>query len=206
MTKLTKRKLICVAIIIVGIIVDFASKRILSGAMTLHQSIPLWQDVLHITLVHNYGAAFGMMSGSRWIFITVSTVAIIAFCAYLVFTKSKRPLWLYALAMMASGGIGNMIDRIWLGYVVDFIDFTLIDFAVFNIADSLICVGAGLMMLDLILDMIATAKQVKLENEQKRKAAEAALCELENAIKADDAAQSEPLAEDRDNDSDSIAD
>ena len=63
-----------------------------------------------------------------------------------------------------------MIDRIWLGYVVDFIDFTLIDFAVFNIADSFICVGAGLMMLDLVLDMIETGKEVKRENEEKARA------------------------------------
>ena len=170
MTKLTKRKLLCVAIIIVGIALDFISKQIAANNMVLHQSIPLWQDVLHITLVHNYGAAFGMMSGSRWIFITVSVAAIISFCSYLVITKSKRPMWLYSLAMMVAGGIGNMIDRIWLGYVVDFIDFTLIDFAVFNIADSFICVGAGLMMLDLVLDMIETGKEVKRENEEKARA------------------------------------
>ena len=170
MTKLTKRKLLCVAIIIVGIALDFISKQIAANNMVLHQSIPLWQDVLHITLVHNYGAAFGMMSGSRWIFITVSVAAIISFCYYLVITKSKRPMWLYSLAMMVAGGIGNMIDRIWLGYVVDFIDFTLIDFAVFNIADSFICVGAGLMMLDLVLDMIETGKEVKRENEEKARA------------------------------------
>ncbi len=172
MTKLTKRKLLCVAIIIAGIAIDFISKRIAANNMVLHQSIPLWKDVLHITLVHNYGAAFGMMSGSRWIFITVSVVAIISFCSYLILTKSKRPMWLYSLAMMAAGGIGNMIDRIWLGYVVDFIDFTLIDFAVFNIADSFICVGAGLMMLDLVLDMIETGKEVKRENEEKTTEAE----------------------------------
>lgn len=173
MTKLTKRKLLCVAIIIAGIAIDFFSKRIAANNMVLHQSIPLWEGVLHITLIHNYGAAFGMMSGSRWIFITVSVAAIIAFCSYLVFTKSKRPLWLYSLALMAAGGIGNMIDRVWLGYVVDFIDFTLIDFAVFNIADSFICVGAGLMMLDLVLDMIATSKEAKRENKEKAKAEEA---------------------------------
>lgn len=161
MTKLKRNKLFCIAIIVFGIVVDFISKRIIATSMELEQSIPLWRDVLHITYVHNKGAAFGMLASDRWVFISISTIAIIAFCIYLVFTKSERTLWLCAFAMMASGGIGNMIDRIWLGYVVDFIDFTLIDFAVFNIADTFICVGAGLMMLDLIIDLVQSSKQEK---------------------------------------------
>lgn len=170
MNTLTKRKLTCAAIIAFGIIIDFISKRIVATQMALHQSIPLWRGVLHITYVQNRGAAFGMMAGSRWIFITVSSIAIIAFFLYLLYTKSDRPMWLFAISMMASGGIGNMIDRIWLGYVVDFIDFTLINFAVFNIADSLICVGAGFMILDLILDFIKTSKELRAENEEKKDA------------------------------------
>jgi signal peptidase II len=63
--------------------------------------------------------------------------------------------------MVVSGGIGNMIDRIGLGYVVDFIDFRLINFAVFNGADSFVCVGAGLLMLALIRDLIAESKKAK---------------------------------------------
>ena len=108
-----------------------------------------------------------MMAGSRWIFITVSSLAIIAFTFYLIYTKTDRAIWILAISMMASGGVGNMIDRIWLGYVVDFIDFTLINFAVFNIADSLICVGAGLMLLDLTLDFIQTSKELKKQKEEK---------------------------------------
>lgn len=165
MTKLTKRKLICVVIILAGLALDFISKRIIENNMELLESIPLWQDVFHITYVQNRGAAFGMMADNRWVFLSVSTVAIIAFCIYLARTRSDRPVWLYSLAMMTAGGIGNMIDRIWLGYVVDFLDFTLIDFAVFNIADSFICVGAAFMMLDLICDLVQTGKQIKKEAE-----------------------------------------
>ena len=68
------------------------------------------------------------------------------------------------MAMIISGGIGNMIDRIALGYVVDFIDFTLIDFAVFNGADSFVCVGAGLLILALILDIVKEQKAEKEKN------------------------------------------
>ena len=67
--------------------------------------------------------------------------------------------------MIISGGVGNMIDRLMLGYVVDFIDFRLINFAVFNGADSFVCVGAGLLILALIKDIIDEAKAKKRDNE-----------------------------------------
>jgi signal peptidase II len=66
--------------------------------------------------------------------------------------------------MIVGGGIGNMIDRVWLGYVVDFIDFRLINFAIFNVADSFVTVGAGIMMVYLISDMI---KKTKKEQQKK---------------------------------------
>ena len=78
-------------------------------------------------------------------FMFVSTVAIIALIIYYFWGRPHDRLTTVALAFITGGGIGNMIDRVLLGYVVDFIDFTLIDFAVFNIADSFVCVGVGLM-------------------------------------------------------------
>ena len=68
------------------------------------------------------------------------------------------------MAMIVGGGIGNMIDRIFLGYVIDFIDFTLIDFAVFNIADSFVCVGAGILIVYLLIDLF---REIKLERAKK---------------------------------------
>ena len=64
-----------------------------------------------------------------------------------------------SVAMIISGGIGNMIDRTALGYVVDFIDFRLINFAVFNGADSFVCVGAGILVLALILDIVKESRK-----------------------------------------------
>ncbi len=152
--SLLKKKFICLAIVILGIILDYLTKQAIIANMTLGQSIPLWEGVLHITYVINEGAAFSMLSGHRWIFLVVSSVAILGMSAYIIFTKNSRPLWLYSLALIVSGGIGNMIDRISLGYVTDFIDFTLINFAVFNAADSLVCIGSGLLLFDLIYDFI----------------------------------------------------
>ena len=117
-------------------------------------SFPLWQDVFHLTFVKNPGAAFGMLSNSRWVFMVISTVAIVAVMYYLIKYRPKNKWLVVALSIIVGGGIGNMIDRVFLGYVVDFFDFTLINFAVFNVADSFVCVGAGILVVYLITDMI----------------------------------------------------
>ena len=145
-------------IIIVGIFLDQLTKFLTSSFMELYESIPIIKDVIHITYIQNTGAAFGMMKDSRWIFMIVSTVMIIALSLYLYLGHAENRFYGISIAMIISGGIGNMIDRIALGYVVDMIDFTLIDFAVFNGADSFVCVGAGLLILALILDIVKESK------------------------------------------------
>lgn len=153
------RRLLSGGIILLGILLDQLAKALASGLLKPVGSVPLWQDVLHLTYVENRGAAFGMLAGQRWIFMVISTVAILAVGAYLFMAKDLSFLSAVALSMIVSGGIGNMIDRVFLGYVVDFIDFTLIDFAVFNGADSFVCVGAGLMVLSLMLEMLRDRKK-----------------------------------------------
>ncbi len=110
---------------------------------------PLWEGVLHLTYLENRGAAFGMLKDHRWVFMVTSTAAIIGITVFLIvgFRKYYHPLLYTGLTFIVGGGIGNMIDRIALGYVVDFIDFRLINFAIFNGADSFVCVGAGLVIL-----------------------------------------------------------
>lgn len=121
-------------------------------------TLPIIEDVIHLTYVENPGAAFGMMKDSRWLFMTVSTVAIIGLTVYFFVKKSNSKLENVALCFIIGGGIGNMIDRVALGYVVDMIDFRLIDFAVFNVADSFVCIGAGLLMLYIIRTGVAEIK------------------------------------------------
>lgn len=162
------------AIILGGILLDQLTKWLVVKFMDLYDSIPLIQDFLHITYTTNDGAAFGMMDGARWIFMVISTVAILAFAAYLYLGHAENMLYGVSIAMVVSGGIGNMIDRLGLGFyvnpvtgmgeVVDFIDFCGIWHAIFNGADSFVCVGAGLLMLALILDII---KEAKTEKEKK---------------------------------------
>ena len=127
-------------------------------------SFPLWREVLHFTYVENRGMAFGMLANHRWVFMVFSTVSIIALLIYLFRFRPESRWMQVSMAFIIGGGIGNMIDRIFLGYVIDFIDFTLIDFAVFNIADSFVCVGAGMMIVYLIIDLI---REIKLERAKK---------------------------------------
>lgn len=149
------------AVILGGIGLDQLSKLLAVKLLAPVETVPLWSGVLHLTYVENRGAAFGMLADHRWIFMSISSVAIVAIAIYLYSGKNTNKLFTSALMLIVSGGIGNMIDRIALGYVVDFIDFALIDFAVFNIADSLVCIGAGLLILSLVLDIINEAKLEK---------------------------------------------
>lgn len=154
-------------IISVGIILDQLTKWLSVKYLTKVATVPLFEGILHLTYVENRGAAFGMLSNHRWVFILVSSVTILGIAVYLYLDKNKNLLMTVSLAMIVSGGIGNMIDRIFLGYVVDFIDFRLINFAVFNGADSFVCVGAGILILALVLDIIKEAKENRAKSEKK---------------------------------------
>lgn len=159
------------AAIILGVIgLDQLTKWLAVVHLQGEPSVPLWENVLHLTFVKNEGAAFGMLSNSRWVFMVISTVAIIGISVYL-FGFCKESGWVkISLAMIVGGGIGNMIDRLALGYVVDFIDFTLINFAVFNVADSFVTVGAGILIVCLLLEQI---RELRAEKAKKLQVTEA---------------------------------
>lgn len=159
----TKKYLLFSIIILAGIVIDQLTKLLCVRFLRPVSTVPIIKDVLHLTYVENRGAAFGMLSDSRWVFMLVSTVAIIGMLLFLYLGFAQNGLYEISLAMVISGGIGNMIDRIALGYVVDMIDFRLIDFAVFNGADSFVCVGAGLLILALILDIAKESKEKKVK-------------------------------------------
>ena len=156
------------AMIVGGIALDQLTKALAVGYLKPLGSVPLINGVLHLTYVENTGAAFGMLKDAPWVFNTFSIIAITALSLYLFLGHATGKLYEISIAMIISGGIGNMIDRIALRYVVDFIDFRLINFAVFNGADSFVCVGAGLMVLALIREIIAESRA---EKDKKEKAA-----------------------------------
>ena len=150
-----------IAIMVLAVFLDQLTKYLTILFLKPVDTFPIIEDVLHLTYVENTGAAFGMMKDQRWLFMIVSTVAIIALLIYLFKKKTQPKLENLAIAFIVGGGIGNMIDRVLLGYVVDMIDFRLINFAVFNVADSFVCVGAGLLMLYIILSGVKEYKEEK---------------------------------------------
>ena len=162
MKKLSIKKYTLFSVIILlGIGIDQLTKLLSVKFLKPKGTVPIIEDVIHLTYVENRGAAFGMLADSRWVFMIISTVAIIGMAAFLYSGLASNLLYEISVAMIISGGIGNMIDRIALGYVVDMIDFRIINFAVFNGADSFVCVGAGLLVLALILDIFKETKAKK---------------------------------------------
>lgn len=105
----------------------------------------LIKGVLSLTYVENYGAAFGMLQNSRWVFITLTIAIISAILAYRIRSGENGKLFNSASFLLISGGMSNLIDRIFRGYVVDMIQFTFIDYPVFNFADCCVVAGAVLM-------------------------------------------------------------
>lgn len=134
-------------LIVVGVVaLDQLVKRIIVANLSLAQSIPVIQDIFHITYIRNTGAAFSLMDGMQWFLVLFPVLLVVAAITFLIIKrKNGHPLLLSSVAMIAGGGVGNLIDRIAYGYVVDFFDFRI--FPIFNVADIFVCVGCGLMIL-----------------------------------------------------------
>lgn len=138
-----------------GIIVDQLTKIYIDRSMQLFQSIPLVDGLFNLTYVRNRGAAFSFLSQASWrlpFFIMVSLVAVVVIFVAFRKLRDDQRLAQIALAMIFSGAVGNLIDRVRLGEVIDFLDvyWKIHHWPAFNVADSLICVGVGLMALDML--------------------------------------------------------
>lgn len=151
--------------IVFGIIFfDQLSKWLVVIFLKGNESAVIIENVFQFTYLENRGAAFGMLSDHRWVFLIISAVALIGITVYMIKWRPASKLAYVAISFIVGGGIGNMIDRIWLGYVIDFIDFCAfpkIWSYVFNVADSFVCVGAGLFILYMILSTIDEIKKEK---------------------------------------------
>lgn len=141
-------------VVLIAVGLDMLTKRLVVLYLKPIGSFALLPGIFHLTYATNTGAAWSLFSApeQRWIFMSVSTVAILALLAYLLLAKIPSRCMQIGLGAMVGGGIGNMIDRISLGYVVDFLDACCIRFPIFNVADCFVCVGAGLLMLALLLE------------------------------------------------------
>ena len=159
-----------IIVVILAVVLDQVSKYLSVEYLMDIDTFPLIKDILHFTYLENRGAAFGMLANNRWVFMIISVIGILALSIYLFrFCKESKPIKI-GLALVISGGIGNMIDRTFLGFVVDMLQLTFLgDFFpwVFNIADSMVCIGIGLVIAWLIKEIIDDSLKKKREKSLK---------------------------------------
>ena len=127
------------------ILLDQIVKLIVRSSMYIGQSIPVIKDIFHITYVQNRGAAFNMLDGKSLVLILIPAIAIAIGVWYMEKHLEEHWTLLVSLVLVIAGGIGNLIDRCFMGFVTDMFDFRI--WPVFNIADIAVCVGAGLLIL-----------------------------------------------------------
>jgi signal peptidase II len=133
------------------IFLDQLTKFLATKYLLLNQSQPIIKGFLHLTLIHNRGAAFGILKNQVPLFIFTSILAIILIYFNLKGTKHKKPLiYNFSLSLVLAGALGNLIDRLFLGYVIDFLDLRI--WPVFNIADSAITIGAILLGWSILIE------------------------------------------------------
>jgi signal peptidase II len=129
---------------ILVLFLDQLSKHLAVKNLILSQSVPIIKGIFHLTLIHNRGAAFGILKNQVPLFIFISLFAIILIYFNLKKSRNKENIvFNISLALILGGALGNLIDRLFLGYVIDFLDFRI--WPVFNVADSAITIGAILL-------------------------------------------------------------
>lgn len=137
----------------IAVALDQATKLTIVATMRLYESIPVI-SFFNLTYVHNEGAAFSFLSDAggwqRWFFAGLATIISIIIAIWLARLKKHEILLAMSLALILGGAIGNLIDRLAYGYVIDFLDFyyKTWHFPAFNVADSAITIGVGLMLLE----------------------------------------------------------
>lgn len=138
------------AIVFFLILVDQAIKFLVVSYMKLGESIPVLEGIFHITYIENPGAAFGLFANQRVIFIVAAALVIAAACLMYRRLMSEKVIVRWGVALLLGGAAGNLIDRVRIGRVIDFLDFRI--WPVFNIADIGICIGVSLLMYALLYD------------------------------------------------------
>ncbi len=138
-------KYILVVVTVVLIAIDQVIKFWVEKLLPKHETLPIIDSVLHLTYVRNYGAAFGFFQNQKVFLLLITSLILIGAIMFMLLNKVDNSVFLWSLTLVISGGVGNLIDRIISGYVTDYIDFRLINFAVFNLADSYVVIGVTIM-------------------------------------------------------------
>ncbi|MBP6342387.1 MAG: signal peptidase II [Candidatus Omnitrophica bacterium] len=143
--------MISVITVVMVVFLDRATKTFFSKILSVGETIPVIKDIFHFTLVHNTGMAFGLFRDHGIVFIIIPIIAIALLVYNIYYYRENENLsrsYIFAFSLIMGGAIGNLIDRIQIGHVIDFLDFRV--FPVFNVADSAITVGAVIILIKCI--------------------------------------------------------
>ena len=156
--------LILLVVTVLALALDQGTKLFIDRSMDLHSTIPVIDNFFNITYVRNKGAAFSFLANSSFrlpFFILISLVAIVVIIWVIARLRPDQKLTAVSLAFIFAGAIGNLIDRLRLGEVIDFLDAHWYEhhWPVFNVADICICVGVGLLAIDMFIEERRLKKQ-----------------------------------------------
>ena len=145
------KKILPISLLLV--VIDQAVKILVISKMALQQSIQVINNFFNITYVRNTGAAWSILSGNVLLLIVVSIVALVGIYYYLIRDKKLNRIDIISYSMLIGGIIGNLIDRVIHGYVIDYLDFKIFNynFPIFNIADTLIVISIIIIGISLIV-------------------------------------------------------
>ena len=152
--ELTNKNLAFMGVSMLGILVaDQVTKLMADRIMMEGQNYEIIDGFFYFTYVHNKGMAWSLLEGRRWLFLLTTPLVLCGLIYFFTVTKKHEILTRFGIVLVVGGALGNFIDRAIFGYVRDFIHFYIFnyDFPVFNIADIAVCLGIGLIILEIII-------------------------------------------------------
>ena len=142
------------------VVIDFFIKQWAMVELKPIKTIDIFPDILSLTYHENFGAAFGILQDKKFFLVGMTSVLLLVILVGIIIKKINGHLLLSSFSLVLAGGLGNLIDRVTLGYVVDYIYFEPINFPIFNFADSCVVVGTGLMIIYIIFFEGKTGKKI----------------------------------------------
>ena len=160
--------ILAIAASVLFLIADRFTKWLVVSNFELYESKPFIPGCLDFTFIYNEGGAWGILSGKTWFLVVFTAIALVACVVLLVKNGRRNPIFFWAVCLIVSGGVGNMYDRIFNdGKVIDFLRTLFVDFPIFNVADCAVVIGAGLLILHFVIDIVKEEKEKKLLKETK---------------------------------------
>lgn len=141
-----KAKPLCCVLSILGIVAADQMSKLAVLSLEMNETAEFLPPLVQLRRVHNYGAAWSSLSGARWLLIAATAVGMAAL-VWLMVKIVRHPLGVWSLTMVVGGGVGNLIDRVTRGYVVDMFDLMFMNYPVFNVADCFVVVGTILALI-----------------------------------------------------------